>query len=360
MTVKVLEPSPAGHRLYYVRVLAEGCAEPVEWFTTREAAQSVMAEVHLRHLVDAGRLRVHVLDPWPSLSRALRVADNAGDDVVVVPDGDRWLPHLLRVVAGTGPRATYRLLLLRPELADSVATTRSSQLRRALKRVLVRTVLVAGRGRVQVFGLVDAFGRGAASVLDQVVPVSDPVLPRLGTSTPVHDEPTRGLVVGLLGAVDERKSPGLLAAGCREVFQGSLGRLVVVGGVSPGAADLLGAAGLSGEQLSVDDRYVEDDELVRAAASCDVIALLHTNHDSSSGVLALAAQVGRPVLVPRGSRLAATAGDFGLATELTVDGVASALRRAVAEAPTLRTAASDASRLLGTADFVTKLTGPVA
>ena len=259
-------------------------------------------------------------------------------------DGDRWLGAA--ALAGVRSGTSCRLLVMRPERANAIALGAAQRARRQLKRVLLQFI-----GRlpgVSAFGLVDAFGHGA-DLRDGVVPVADPVLPR---SIPeVQRAP--GLVVGLLGAVDVRKNPALLAAACLALPEA---RLVVVGGVSPDALTQLESAGL-GDRLSVDNRYVNEEELVGAAAGCDVIAVLYDNHDSSSGVLALAAQVGVPVLVPAGSRLAATAGDFGLETSRDLDDVVSTLRLLETRGDELRSAARSAGALVGTQDFVTKLTG---
>lgn len=360
MTVIVLEPSAAGHRLYYVRVLAEGCSEPMQWWTSSEALASRMADVHLQQLLADGRLTVRVVDPWPSSRRALHLASGAGSDLVVVPDGDHWLPaaaatRLLSVLRRGGP--VYRLLLMRPELKDMARTPLRVGARRLVKRLLVRS-LTRGHSKVQALGLVDAFGYGADHLLDGVVPVSDPVVAR---QIPAGST-TGDLVVGLLGAVDERKRPALVAAACREAFVEQPGRLVVVGRISVGASAALAQSGLSADQLHLENRYVDEDELVAAAAQCDVIAVMYANHDSSSGVLALAAQVGVPVLVPAGSRLAATAGlgGFGVPAEPTIEGVAMALLELRDQLPGLRLAAREAGRRLGTGDFVQKLTRPAA
>jgi glycosyltransferase involved in cell wall biosynthesis len=352
VTVRILEPGSAGHRLYYVRVLAEGCADPIEWITTLEAAGSPEAQVHLGSLVATGRLTVRVLEPWPSKLQALRASGNRAEDVVVIPDGDRWLPALLALTPRR-QRAVYRLLLMRPRLADAT-TTGLSRLRGVAKSLAAR--LISGRSRFQVYGLVDAFGYGAGLVGRSVVAVADPVAARAVPQ--VDRDVSPSLVVGLLGAVDLRKNPELLAAACRDVFQDVDGRLVVVGKVAAEAAEALAGSGLTKTQLTVENRYVDEGELASAAAACDVIALLYANHDSSSGVLALASQMGTPVLVPYGSRLASTAerGGFGLPAALSVDSVAAALRLAVSRAAELRAAALAAGQLLGTQDFVTKLT----
>lgn len=343
MTVSVVEPSSSGHRLYYVRVLAQG-ADRVEWVTTAAAASSPEAQVHLRPLVDSGRLLVRVLDPWPGRVRVLLRLRG----VVAVPDGDRWLGAVL--VAGLLRRASYRVLLMRPDRRGVVlnAGARGRRLAKSLALQAISTLT-----SVRVYGLVDAFGRGAAELGGSIGPVADPVLPRSVPSVPSVSR-AAGLVVGLLGAVDVRKNPALVARACAAV-EGA--RLVVVGGVSAEALAVLAAAGL-GDRLSVDDRYVDEDELTRVAAGCDVIAVLYDNHDSSSGVLALAAQVGVPVLVPYGSRLAATAGDFGLPTRLDVAAVVEALGVVARDGDALRAAARTAGKLVGTQDFVDALIGP--
>jgi glycosyltransferase involved in cell wall biosynthesis len=362
VSVRVIEPNSSGHRLYYVRVLAEGSREPVEWVTTLEAASSGEARVHLQPLMDSNRLTVRVLEPWPSKSQALARTAAMGD--VAVPDGDRWLGAVAVLAARRAlrPRVTLsacRLLLMRPHASPDSASLVSARFRRTLKSALVRVVVRLRPLRIELFGLVDAFGNAPAALPYGIEPVADPVLPRSDVG-PGARSAGECLVVGLLGSIDLRKNPALVAAACHDRFSRSAGRLLVVGGVGNEAAVALESGGLGAEQLSVDNRYVSDEELFRAAAACDVLALMYDNHESSSGVLALAAQAGAAVVVPRGSRLAevAVGAGFGVLSDFTVAGVSAALAEVADRRVELSEAAARAGVSLGTRAFVSALAGP--
>src|SRR4051812_13362892 len=99
--VFVVEPSSSGHRLYYVRVLALSGPKQFVWITTQDAAESSEAEIHLGDLIKAGRIVPRIFDDWRSRRKIIAAVtrlvkrDGRADDVVVVLDGDLWLPTLI-------------------------------------------------------------------------------------------------------------------------------------------------------------------------------------------------------------------------------------------------------------------------
>jgi glycosyltransferase involved in cell wall biosynthesis len=362
VSVRVIEPSSSGHRLYYVRVLAEGSPEPVEWVTTLEAASSAEARVHLQTLLETDRLTVRVLEPWPSKSTALSKSAARGD--MAVPDGDRWLGAVAvlacrRVVRPKATLSACRLLLMRPHASPDSGSPLLARFRRTLKSSMVRVVVRLRPLRIEIFGLVDPFGGDSTALPYGIEPVADPVLPRTDLSAVTRGDGA-GLVVGLLGNIDLRKNPALVAAACHDRFSRGGGRLLVVGGVGDEASVALASAGLSAEHLFVENRYVSDEELFGAARACDVLALMYDNHESSSGVLALAAQAGVAVVVPRGSRLAevAVGAGFGVPSDFTVAALSTALAEVANRLTELSEAAARAGASLGTLAFVSALAGP--
>lgn len=369
MIVKILEPNASGHRLYYVRILAEALAgRSVEWLTTREAAESQEAQVHLSHLLAAGSLRCVQIESWKQRRKVLLAVDEV-EHIVVIPDGDRWLSVLLwqtLLALGRPSRASYRVLCMRPPVCGSGAGKLSETIRVFAKSLVVRAIarLNARIRDVKLFSLVDSFGFTADWVPVGTSPVMDPVMPRelpsRAKARNILGIDEEALVVGLLGVIDHRKNPEMVAAGCAEAFRHMKGLLLVAGQLNVQGFTIDNARTFLGfHQLQVLDRYLSEDELGAAAAACDAVALLYDNHASASGVLSLAAQAGAAVIVPKGSRLGtiALAGGFGVESSFSVEGVAQSLERVSSERQALSSAALDASSRLGIIDFVTKLTG---
>lgn len=371
LKTKILEPNPHGHRLYYVRILAEAlpCGS-VEWLTTPEAAKSQEAQVHLSHLLDARSLHCVQMESWHQRRKVLRTLGH-GEHLVVIPDGDKWLPTLLwqsLLTLGRPHHAKYRVLCMRPPVRGSGARNAAATLRTLAKWLLIRAIarLNARSRGVELFSLVDSFGFTADWAPAGALPVADPVMPR---DLPTREQARRRLgidedvlVVGLLGVIDQRKNPDIVLAGCVEAFRHMKGLLLVAGQVrAQGFPSDSARPGWGLHQLCLLDRYLSEDELGAAAAACDAVALLYDNHGSSSGVLSLAAQAGAAVIVPQGSRLAriAQVGGFGVGSSLSAPGIAGSLERVAAEREVLSRAALRASSRLGIADFVAKLTGSV-
>jgi hypothetical protein len=353
--IVVVEGDPEGHRLYYLRVLAEADQpRPLVWLTTRAAAQSRQAEVHLGSL-RPGRLDGRILD---DLRPAVALPQLASQDVVI-PDGDKWLPAVVRQRAAHRPRS-LRLLLMRPPAAIRVDRDyRARWLKAAGKAALTG---IAGRrrtGTVHVWQLGDPFGyTDSGRARPPVVP--DPVLPRTVPSRQWARVqlglPSSGPVVGLLGLVDRRKNPGLVAAA---VAQQSA-HLLVAGELTREAAQALERSGLPSDRLTVCEGYLSVYDFAAAAAASDVLAALYDNHHSSSGILALAAQAGTGVLVPAGGMLerVVSAGRFGVvAPALSTVTAATALADALGRSSELGEAAHATSGRLGARQFQSALLG---
>jgi glycosyltransferase involved in cell wall biosynthesis len=168
------------------------------------------------------------------------------------------------------------------------------------------------------------------------------------------------VVVGLIGTIDPRKNPDIVAAACAQAFQKFAGQLLVVGRLSEELGERIKSSGLTSQQLVIREGYASEDDLVAAAAACDIIALLYDNAYSPSGVLALACQVGASVLVPAETRLAemASMAGIGIACDIDAHSAADAVTSAVQAGLALRKAKiQKAASRLNDADFTNKLIG---
>jgi hypothetical protein len=364
--LRIIEPESAGHRLRYVRLLAEAATDrTVEWLTRSDSARSSAADVHLGALIDTGHILVRTVDDWSSHRRVLRqAAESAGPLSVAIPDGDHWLPSLLWAVATRRSwmcRASWNVLVMRPPERGLRGTSAAGLAKAAVIRSLDSAARTAGAPSIGVYALVDAFGSND-KVMPGTVAVRDPV--ELGA--PVSQSAARvrlglgpGVVVGLLGSVDLRKNPRLIADACAIALTGDDDRLLVAGRLGAGVAEALSGSSLAAGRLVVRNQYLEEDELADCVAACDVMSLLYDNHASASGLIGLAACAGVPVLVPAGTRLDATAAwaGFGVAVSLQAASVARGVRVALRDQLTLSRHAHESATRLGVDDFATALAG---
>jgi len=215
---------------------------------------------------------------------------------------------------------------------------------------------------VRLYALIDPFGVGTAHLPDGTVAIQDPIVPRqvptqcaaraaLGISN-------NAFVVGLLGAINDRKNPGVIAEACARIFDSTDGKLLVVGKIEAHARRRVEAAGLNDQQISLSDGYVSDEDLITAASACNIIALLYDNAQSPSGILALACQVGALVLVPKDTQLADLASWAGIGVPCSIDAQSAshAIHMVIRERLRPDERVRDAVSRLSDNDFVSKLT----
>src|SRR5829696_7453766 len=84
IAIRIVEPDPSGHHLFYVRLLAEAHPGGIEWVTTRSALLSKQSITHLGGLISSGVIRPLTLDPWPNQWRILKDLGSPGD-IVALP-----------------------------------------------------------------------------------------------------------------------------------------------------------------------------------------------------------------------------------------------------------------------------------
>jgi hypothetical protein len=357
----------SGHHLFYVRLLALAYAKGVIWLTSQGAVESREARTHLEDLMASGAVQPLVLEPWPSRLKVLQKAGNAGA-LIVLPHADAWLTKLPMVQLSRRHKGLeYRALIMRPPSDARPVEGAAAAARRVVKLVAINVVNLLGHVascNVKLYALIDPFGYRPDSVPKGTVAVQDPIIQR---AVPTRHSARRrmgvldnSLVVGLIGAIDDRKNPDIVAAACAHAFRQFAGQLLVVGRLSAELRERIESSGLTSQQLVIREGYASEEDLVAAATACDVIALLYDNAQSPSGVLGLACQVGASVLVPADTRLAEMAGMAGIDIACDIDALsaASALTSAVRSGLALRkTRIQEAASRLNDTDFTNKLIG---
>lgn len=140
------------------------------------------------------------------------------------------------------------------------------------------------------------------------------------------DLPTDRKIVGIIGAIDARKSVPLLYDAT--VASGDDADLLVAGAVTDDVAEWINAR--TPEQLQrliLRTRHLDNDELDQLVAACDVVSVVQLNK-GPSGIMGKALTAGVPV-VSAGSKVRAQelrVTNGGLASEMTAPAVAAALR----------------------------------
>lgn len=302
-SVLVVETSSAGHRLEYVRLIAELAAEhgaSIELATTAAVIESeeyerelrTRANVRAHAVLEPGKsLRVQLVNTWRSLRRAA-----AGSSVLVIPNIDEKLVALA-LFHPLFRRVDVRGIVMRP--VDS-SETRPPKLR--LKAALISWL--RGRGE----GILDLVSPIAlASDVTAGTYIVDPsgLLGTFSADVPMN-EAGRSLeewkssastpVLGILGMLNDRKC-------VEEILRAAIDtrafRLVIAGKPSSPEfgerlVELAQTLGAQGAFLL--PRGLSARELEGCVRSCDVLSLAYRNERGSSGFLMHAVRNGIPVL----------------------------------------------------------------
>ena len=363
-TVALVEIEPSGHRLQYLRHLHDAAgAGRCTVMLSAAAAGSPEYRMYAGPMADSTVVVAGDGSRRDLLAAAIDRAVRSGVRRLVVPDGDFYLPLLLRTMI-RHPRLALeiRVLVMRTTEVGGPERLRPATV---VKPVLIQ--LLRMFPQVRVLFLTDALGvvtrrrghPGLTPVRDPV-PRSDDPDAEAGAAPPAWfpaPDPAR-VLVGVFGVIGVRKNVPLLMHAVAQVP----GAALVVGGrVEPDVRDVLttdpvARALIAEDRMVVVDRLLEPDEFGAALANVDVAAALHTN-DAPSGILAEACIRHTPVLVPRGGwlqRVVDTTG-IGVASDLTVAGLAAALDRLAADRDRHVAAARRHAPTIGTADFTARL-----
>jgi len=351
--ILLVERLGLGHRLSYVRVLAEYAklqGYGVTLLVDESLSGSSEYGAHVARLDFVETLFVRNLN----LSEVERISRRTCADLVLIPDGDHWLPVLLR--RGWRGRGQIRVLVMR--MAPVRHLKRSTAFAwRCLKRALMWAV--NAYPRVNVLELRSALRPGRPG--RYIRRVTDPI--EFDADQAVVDDLRRqhGLDedvywFGVVGAITERKNVGTIMkalAGLTSVGA-SIGLFiagkcdsVTLRAIAECERSLIDA----GHRLVVVDRVLQDVELDASIAVCDTVVLAHSN-EGPSGILGKALAAGCSVVAAGAKSLRRDLRRVEGSTwcELNVEALRLALGRAVErefrERATNRTFSADFAAIL--------------
>lgn len=350
-SVLLAEPRISGHRLAYVRILAEEAlarGHTVHIALPPGAPESAEFQTHIADL--AVRIAFHSISDFRLQSLA-SLSSKLGVSRTVVTDGDALALQLAKRGRWHGP-GRLSVLIMRETAQKSDFWLVYWTKNRIKKIITLRAALVS---QVDLAVLKSATWSGRSKMRVAVDPVhlscsvSDVKDVRNDWNM---DESKYWFAV--LGAITDRKNVPLLAKSLASIGGPSIG-LVVAGKIDPAIRQQVGIAlselKVSGTSAVVLDRTLSDIELDAAVTAADCLLLAHSN-EGPSGLLGKAACAGTRVLAAgaRSLRLDTQALN-GLAewTELEEDAIAAAMTRAV------HSEASEASISAGSQSFVKAL-----
>lgn len=324
MRVLIYEPQFLGHNLLHAARLLRGLAElPCEPIlaTSSQAADSEEYRLHLGPLVD--RFTLHPLDGFKTDPSGRRILTNGLRGALVTYDRLRQAiqqtaaDHVLIPYANSlarignlpgGLKRTIkknnaeveillhqgRYLYPKASLASRLRSWASLKLIAAgpwdrvyhLDDAAYETIRQADRRLAKTAGLLpDPIGK----------------LPMMSQAAARRELgiPEQGRYVAVIGLVERRKGIDKLLAGLRKPELGSTDRLLLAGPIHPDVHTLISeqyADLLSAGRVVMVDRRLTEPEMGIAATAADVVATVYPYHPYTSGVLVVAAAVGRPLL----------------------------------------------------------------
>lgn len=306
LKVVVYEPCADGHRLWYVRLIAEWAlrtGRDVELVTLPGVPESREFQVHLGHLplrtitlcgdadtarFVAGRRIVRRL-----LTRLLE--EGLGTvEAVFVPDADLVIPQWLSLpVLAYRQRKLFVFLLMR--------TPRRRTTLGAVKMASAITAIMRGASVGQLVG-------PTTPQIGMLASVSDPVWggeydkQMVRSALGLRDGESVALIIG---ALDERKSlPQILNAWNNpSSHEGISWSLAVVGQLDGRMRKVIDKARLPSNRIGrllVRDEYVDEFELQQWIVAADLVLALNRNTTTPSGIAMRARAQGVPLLVTAG------------------------------------------------------------
>ncbi|RWZ68634.1 glycosyltransferase [Labedella populi] len=326
----IVEDNVTGHRLYYVRILADAAVrEDRRVSVVLPAAHREREEIalHLSELDERIELR-YVSDP--EIADTARLSYELRADLTVVPDADRMAATVGLRHAWRG-RGTLSLLIMRdvgqPSRLPGVQTAKT-----LLRSALFVSASSVGNVRVSVL---KPSGWAGRSILPTA---SDPVTLTAGTDDVLATAAAWGVEPGrywfaVLGAIAPRKNVGLIARALTGITERPIG-LLIAGLIEPQARleidreiERLSASGV---RVVMVDRLLTGLELDSAVTFADCVVLAHSN-EGPSGLFGKAAAAGTRIVAAGAASLrhdAAEAGDGADWVPLTEQSLAEALRAA--------------------------------
>lgn len=330
----ILEPDCHGHRLRYVKTLADEAVRagiPVRVILDTRARR---CDEYVENLSGSEEsLPIQFVD---RLERCLRhVADEAllagKNEYVVILDADR---HLRSFLDGR-QRPRLSLLLMRSGLQGKLGA-----LRFVLKLVLVLHLRYWSRSRVaRLSGRRD--GRDGNMVLRTLLPyVTDPPPVRAISDEQILRGIDRPYVL-VAGAIDQRKSVMQLASWAVKSRLDVPPSLVLAGRVSPEIREQLASIAAEGPhgRVVVIDKYLTDSEMQALYLGAKATMCLYENN-GPAGAVAYSREFAKPVVGWGSEQLLTQAAEAGLLVPC-LDRTVASIDTAVSKLADMRTLAAD-------------------
>lgn len=353
--VHIVEANGSGHRLYYVRLLAEHALNR-NYRVVLQLRDTSLASPEFRTHIE--HLSEHVAIV-PATSFTLdEIAQRAGTldaTVTVIPDGDGYVYAVAR---GQRWKGSGRLsLLAMRERSEPRRTRLQTGVASALKRAAFWLARRAPRVTVHVLASAAMRSKSASRVADPVTfAVSHAEAAALRQEWSI--DPTI-FVFAIVGAIDDRKNVPLVLGALADAATQAGDQpavLLLAGRLAPNVreaiancADLLP----EGVDLVIVDEVLDDRRFDGAVALADCIVLAHSN-DGPSGVLGKAAAAGTRVLAAGSATLRRDCEAIGNGAHWTeldrlalAEGFAEIRRRARPEPRSMPTADQFAATLMG-------------
>lgn len=297
MKVTILERNHEGHRLTYVRYLADfmvANGHDAQIFLGQAAAGSPELTEHL--LNSAGRAPKFTNDF--SLKAIEAMSRRTDSDRVVIPDGDCYL---LKLLFRGGWRGAGRLRLLVMRGKAPLSRTPAAMLRFLAKRILI--LAISALPRTDVFVLSSALDQKTSrKMLLHYVRDPIPAAEPKGKDPILSPRPDL-YWYGVIGRITDRKNVPLILEALLAGHMNGVG-LVVAGIVDPDILRRLQDAEesmrRSSIELVVENRHLNGDEFGQLLHEVDCLVLAY-GVDAPSGVLGHCAAYGTRALVS-GSR----------------------------------------------------------
>ena len=355
-SVLFVEHSVSGHRLFYVRLLAEEAirrgwkptlALPEELLEAREV------RLHLESLGDSIRL---MSSNGSNLNETERLSRQVNAAITVVADGD-WLVWPLVTRLKWNGHGTLSVLVMR-EKAQVGLTKAHRSLKTMVKFLLFSKAVRTKHVRLSI--LKSAAWRGDSRFPVAIDPVRIQASPEDGESIAREwglDRSRKWFAV--LGAVSSRKNVPVIAEALIRAKRHDIG-LVIAGEIDPVAQHEIKEALEMIEQAHIPyvliDRLLDDKELDAAVHAVDCLVIAHSN-EGPSGLLGKAAFAGTRVVAAGAKSLRddlATMPTLGQWSELDPGSLAAAITASIDSAPPAMCTDD------GEAQFVLAILGPRA
>lgn len=289
--VLIVEDDFRGHRLSYVRIIAEAAmhrgyrvtlALPTDVLTTEEGRVFILDIVKRVDIVD--------LDSF-DIGHLKELSESLGASVVVVPDADNLLLPL--ALGGWPGRATLSVLAMR-------VTGQSGSRLRQLGQTLVKRLAVSAVGllpRVRVHYLRSSLSKPTRMGVLDPVHLNDTESSRQEAAALLSPHSDR-IWYGVIGAVTVRKNLPLIVRALTELDPSGVA-LVVAGRIDPAvlleSEPYLKTLRDNGVPVVIEQSVLTEALFDALIATVDVVVIAHSN-EGPSGVLSKAVAAGTCVV----------------------------------------------------------------